>query len=330
MTTSTAELPATDSATVDHTTEPQSELWTSDSEREAARQDDATLGSHATTDHADVGDSGSPEGTTGVTGDGGTSASPAEEDVFREGDQSGARKPKGKPRNDPQARVEAATRKEAAAKEEARQARDEAARLRAELDRLRAPATSAEPPAADTDRFWADPLTVARQLAAEEAAKVYAAQQQQHTQAQMHQAYRQRVDAFAATHPDFHEVINQAPEVPGVILHAILASERGAELAYDLGSHPEIAAQLAEEFKSLPADAVPLVRRVLEARLSATAVASSEAASLMRPSAAKPPIPRVGGTASFTPADPEDLAFGPEYIRRENAREKKAREAGRW
>ncbi len=321
MSHSTAELPTADSTTVDHAAEPQSNLWTSDSEREASRTA-AAAAEGARDDGHDI-DMGAV-GATGTTDD----DSPPAADVSAVPDATAR---PGKPRNDPRARVEAATRKEAIAKEEAKLAREEAGRLRAELDRLRQPAPAAQdPPVPDADRFWQDPLTVARQLAAEEAQRVYQEQQQRQAYVQAHQTYAQRATAFEAQHPDFQEVVAQAPHVPGIILQAVLQSDLGPQIAYDLGSHPEVAAQLAQEFARLPADAVPLVRRVLEARLTATAAARPDSASPVRPSAAKPPISRVGGTASITPADPEDLEFGPEYIRRENAREKKAREAGRW
>lgn len=330
MSTSTVALATADATTVDHAAEPQADLWTSDSQREAAR----TGREPAATDEATV--------PAPVVADEPEPAVAEEETPTEPAplprDAAGQFQKRGKPRSDPQARVEAATRKEAQAKEEARQARAEVERLRAEVERHTAEAARlrqpvAAPPAegADLERFWQDPLSVARELARREAADLYAAQQQAQLERAELASYAQQVTELKQEHPDFDDVVKQAPDVPGVILLAVRQSQMGARIAYDLGTHPEDTAQLARECAALSIDAVPMVRRLLEARVTATAGARPDSASsAVRPSAAAPPVNRVGGTASRTPVESEDLEFGPEYIRRENAREKKAREAGRW
>jgi hypothetical protein len=262
-------------------------------------------------------------------------------------------KGKGKPRSDPQARVEQATSREAAAKEEARLARQEAAELKQRLEALerqsRQPETP-KPAATPSEKFtyptYAEALAQNPSLdydewrdAKEEArtdwklARVNVDDRiQQRLEAERaQQAFLGRYESFAQSHPDYDEVVARAPHVPGVMLEAVRSSPRGPEIAYDLGSHPEDCAQLAAELKTLGSDAVPLVRRLLESRLTAAAVPQPDSARVVPRSSAAPPVNRVGGSASAAPVDPEDLEFGPDYIRLENAREKQRRAAGgRW
>jgi len=244
-------------------------------------------------------------------------------------------KGKGKPRSDPQARVEQATGREAAAREEARQAREEAAQLRARLEALERQPRPAPPPAPvtpeeETNKFWESPIETARRLAREEATQALQQFRQEQAAHAAEAAFLARHAEFVKDHPDYETVVRQAPQVPLVMLEAIRQSPLGPHIAYDLGTHPEDCAQLAQELRTLGGDAVPLVRRMLEARVSAAAAPVPDSARALPRSSAAPPINRVGGTASAAPVDPDDLEFGPEYIRLENARELKQRAAGRW
>lgn len=261
-----------------------------------------------------------------------------------------------KPRHDPYARVKQATDKEALAKEEARQAREEAAALRARLDALEtsrsAPRAEQAPPAPTNAAFpdfgaWAeknpeksyedyiDARTDARLAVRQQAA---AQEQRQATRLAAHTA---RFEAAAASEPDFLASLPQWDQalaavgihnrqgglpLPPVIETAILESAKGPQIMRWLGTHPQDALQLVREASSVSLDAVPVMRRYLETAVGA--VPSPDSASTVRPSAAKPPINRVGGTASATPVDPDDLEFGPEYMRVNNERAKKA--GGRW
>lgn len=244
----------------------------------------------------------------------------------------------GKPRNDPIARMQQATAKEAAAKEEARLAREEATALKARLDALEQRTLQPEPPrqapsakfptfdewqTTHPDDTWEDyqDARVEWKLEARDAAR---AAQQQVTQ------YREQLESAKATDPTLVQALKNDPPVSPVMEQAILSSKQSIDIVRYLGTHPEICAQLALESRYTSGDAVPVMRRYLEAQVTAGAVARPDSAPAVRPSTANPPINRVGGTASATPVDPDDLDFGPEYIRQENAREKKRQEASRW
>lgn len=339
---------------MDHTTEPQSDLWTSDSEREAARHDSEPprAASPAAEDAAAADTSPQPAADAAVASEEGTETATRDESgKFVKG--------KGKPRTDPQARVEAATRKESAAKEEARLAREEARRLAAELEAIRRSQTAqpaksepentfkfpprAEWMAAHPDKEWDD-----YDDAKFEAREQWRDQRDQAREAQRAdvlrvESHRQRLQAAAAADPSLPAAIDAGlqkiheglvrvglREWPKLLTDAVMESPQSVEIVRRLVMHPDHAIQLAVETASLPASAVGFVRRHLESALTATAGSLPDSASAVRPSAAKAPINRVGGTASIPPAEPDDLEFGPEYIRLENAREKKRREAGRW
>lgn len=335
---------------VDQAAEPESDLWTSDSERGVGTTD--PLPSGAT-------DTPTPEAApdSAVTAPDSADAAPAS----TERDDKGQFKSKSrKPRTDPQARVEQATGEAARAKEEARQAREEAARYKAELEAARrpAPAPASAPipsPAAAAKPFpdfeaWSaetgntDWNAYNRAVARDEAAQFYQEQRQQEQRQARVATYRQRMEEGITRYPELAQIVNTPargpfddalarhglPQMPQVMVEAVVDSELAPEIVRFFGTHPEDAAQLAAEIKDLPVTAASVVRKLLEREVAPSAAARPESASPVRPSAAKPPVTRVGGTANAAPLDPEDLEFGPEYIRQENAREAKRREAGRW
>ena len=292
-----------------------------------------------------------------------------EEPVRNEQGQFVKKPGKGKPRSDPQARVEAATAKEAAAKEDARQAREEAKALAARLAAYEArqapvspqPPTAAPPaqaatfptfdawmashPGQDWDAYIRDLTAHQAESRAQAIVNERLAQWQgQQIAQQRQQTIAQRIAEAQTRLPDFEQVIAEgAPRVgealarrglqdfPPVMHEAVAESPQIADIRRYFGLHPEDAAQLAAETASLPVTAAPMVRRYLESLVTtAAAPAAPDSAPLARPSLAKPPINRVGGSASATPADPDDLDFGPEYIRLENERERKRSGMGRW
>lgn len=313
---------------------PPADPWTSDSER------------HPT-----------EEGATPETAEAVEPEVPAAPKVARDESGKFTEQPKvKKPRNDPEARVTQATAKEAIAKEEARQAREEATRLRERLAALETPRQTPRaeqaPPAPTSAAFpdfgtwtekhpeasyedYIDARTDARIAAAN---KTQATEQQDTTRRAAHAA---RMQAAAAAEPDFEASLPQwdaalaqvgihdgpgGHALPQVIQAAILDSSKGPQIMRWLGTHPQEALQLVRESASVSLDAVPVMRRYLETAVGA--VPSPDSASTVIPSAAKAPINRVGGTASATPVDPDDLDFGPEYMRVQNERDKKA--GRRW
>jgi hypothetical protein len=264
-----------------------------------------------------------------------------------ERDESGQFKPRGKKRDDPIARMKDATAKEAAAKEDARLAREEAAALRARIEALegRDPTTgeqaaaqrarNAQPQpqngrfpsfdawsAANPDKDY-DDYTDAR------ADYRYAVLESQRQQQQVVQTYHQQLEVAKQNDPVLVQALANDPPVSPLMERAILSSPKSIDIVRYLGTHPEDCAQLARESATTSFDAVPVMRRHLES-IATLSAARPDSAPSVKPSTANPPINRVGGTASATPVDPDDLPFGPDYIRAENAREKKRQESSRW
>lgn len=127
-------------------------------------------------------------------------------------------------------------------------------------------------------------------------------QQQQAAQVEQHrviEAFRTRVEAATAKHPDFEAVALKAPSLipPGSLMDAVvLESPAGAELLYHLQTHP---AEL-QRLLALPLlDQIADLTRLAD-RLSADAPAGS-------PTHAPPPPPTLSTRA--TPADPVDRAL---------------------
>lgn len=273
---------------------------------------------------------------------------PAVEQTAAERDETGKFKPRsGKPRNDPQARVQQATAKEAAAKEDARLAREETAALKARLDAIEAERRTADDrraePRVTDDRREAGPkfptfdTWSAQHPEADyddyiDARADFRFEQRDQTRShqQAIQAFHREIDAAIARDPVMAAAVKNPPPASAVMNAAILQSPKRIDIVRYLSTHPEDCAQLARESQDHPLDAAPLMRRYLESQVTAGAVARPDSAPAVQPSTANPPINRVGGTASATPIDPEDLDFGPDYIRQENAREKKRQELSRW
>lgn len=316
-----------DSTAEQPVTAPEVDPWTSETDRQPAQAD-----ASATTEATVV------------------------EPTQAERDERGQFKPKkeGNPRHDLNARLGQKA-------EEARKEKERADRLEQELQALRnqAPARVEAPktetpkaaekfPAFDAwieqhpDATYDDYIDARAEAKAQavltsrerEAAERREAESFQQAQS----AFRRRNADAAAQRPDWGQTVSglaqrfQAAgyqEFPPALDRAIVTSEKSADILYYLGTHPDVALQLAQDVATTGPEAASIVRRYLEAQITAPA-AAADSAPRVRPSAAHAPINRVGGTANATPVDPDDLDFGPEYIRAENLRERKAREAGRW
>lgn len=321
-------------ATAEPTTHEMDDAWTSDSERQAES------GQALTSDPV-------TSGTVVGLDDDDTAPVAASEPVSTE--PTTPEPPKRRnPRNDPRARVEQATAQAAAAKEEARIERERAARLEAELQQARAARSSAPvdvapapPPAAQNGKFptfdvWAeshpgadyDDYVDARADARAEA-KIAAFQQAMAAE-QEALVIQARFEEGLKKYPDLPQIVQASnnPPLSAVMHEAIRTSEAGPDLVYWLATHPDQCRQLAEESRDEPVGAVRTMRRYLETLAQAAAI-TPDSAPQARPSAALPPVNRVGGTATATPVDPDDLPFGPDYIRAENARDRKRQER-RW
>ena len=73
-------------------------------------------------------------------------------------------------------------------------------------------------------------------------------QQQAQVQEQLNnvtQVFNAKVAEFAASKPDYAEVVGNMPELPGDTIQAVMAMEKGPEVAYFLGQNPAVADQVA-------------------------------------------------------------------------------------
>lgn len=261
--------------------------------------------------------------------------------------------PKPKPRNDPRARVEAATAKEATAKRERDEAKAEADKLRAELAAIRQKAEQvrqAPPPAEDpeptVDKFDTYEKYVKAQARWEARQEIRDAEasRRQHEIAQAREGvhreqeakFAERYDAAVTADPTFVEKVDPrllSTQRLGVLkdpskatfgnflVEQIFQSEHPKDLLLHL-SDPAIVQRLA----TLPPDQVIRDLAKFEARLDAAVPAPVSKAPAI--SHAKPPIRPV--ESSSVVADPSDLSGEEdvdEHIRKMNAKEQRERRA---
>lgn len=224
---------------------------------------------------------------------------------------------------------------------QAEQAARETAELRARLQALeqRAPAvTEQAKPAADTlkrpslsefdsweawqaaDDAWID------QRIQREAAKI---QQQTQQRFQQELTQRQMAAQFDAVnsagqkkYPDFEAVLTKAVDAGAawspLMTRIVLGSPSPEDLAYALAKDPETARRVAA-----------LADPVLVGVEMGTFIARVTAASTTGPAnpppvtQAKPPIKPVGSSVTAAEQSPDDLDFGPEYVRRQNEADRK-------
>lgn len=231
---------------------------------------------------------------------------------------------------------------------EREEAKREAARLRDELERTRAGAAPTEPtpqaerqtsndeqkPRLEQFQTYEDYVeAVADWKAAQRLESVV--RQQQERQAReaalaQRRAYAEREASFRQQTPDYETVMTQAASLPlsPAMEAAILASDRGPQLAYFLAAHPEDAVRLAEQTASLPGTAAPVVRQLLEALVTPPAAPSGPATGATRPTV-PPPIKPVGASPVVAETPPDALEFGPEYVAKMNALERQKLRAAR-
>lgn len=130
------------------------------------------------------------------------------------------------------------------------------------------------------------------------------------------QAHEARVATFQQAHPDLPEklqTVNAAlaavglagDKFPRVLTKALMTSDRSAEILYDLATHHEACIQLAREASELPLTAAPMMRRLLESRLSAAPSGPADTPKLVKP-AKEPPIKPVVGSSLPTGDEPPD------------------------
>lgn len=134
------------------------------------------------------------------------------------------------------------------------------------------------------------------------------------------------VESGKQAYPDFVEVINSATlEFPTWHGEFIKGLPNAHDVIYALAKDLETAKHIATIDNPF-ALGVALAQLVPPSGVAARPDSTSPA----RSSTAKPPINRVGGTASAVPVDPDDLEFGPDFIRAENEKDRKRKQANRW
>lgn len=132
------------------------------------------------------------------------------------------------------------------------------------------------------------------------------AQQAQQAQVRANQ-YRLRADQFAATKPDYHEVVsNPYLHITDQMGEVIQSLEKGPELAYHLGNHPEEAERIAR--------LSPVMQAAELGKLEARMTTQKPASITNAPS----PVEPVAGGGDSSVKDPENMTMD-EFIAWRNA-----------
>ena len=175
------------------------------------------------------------------------------------------------------------------------------------------------------------------------------------------QAHDQRINQAAEKHEDFHDVVQKnlsdIPDNP-FLVDVIQHHEQGAEILYHLAKNPDEARVLSSlpmtqaigegiAFSDTPVELLshfaqhpqeldrltrmkPATALVALGELKAQILAAKDGSARSEISNAKPPIKPVGGGRSSTPKNPDDLPFGPEWIRRENQRDREKKKTSAY
>lgn len=265
-----------------------------------------------------------------------------------ERNEDGTFKPKGKPRNDPQARIDQQTAKQREAERQRDEARAEAAHWRAQVERrvsqqpaVLPSAQPAETPQAAWKRYMAHPDAPKREQFEDPAEFSIAANyfinelRDQERAAHEQRALGQQLDAHRATQfhergiakdPKFFENLQariMAEGDPPINLPTqdyIKASPLGPDLLVYLLDNPDDAQRLSTLPPLESREAIAEIAGILKARSTAASQAPRQAPVLSR---APAPIQPLGG--SLTPsgdASDDDVPFE-EFYRRENAKQQR-------
>jgi len=199
-----------------------------------------------------------------------------------------------------------------------------------------APAASAdpdEPKEEDFDTYAQFVRATARYETrlAQQADRADRAQQQGRAQlSEVAKAHDTRVEAFAAAHPDYLDVITQQTAVmpTPLLAEAVLHSELAPEIAYHLNTHLDEYRALIALPPALLLKALGKLESRLEAASPASAAATAAASTPNHVTRAPAPPPTLGSRAA-APADGVEAAVARRdvgaYLREANAREASAR-----
>lgn len=139
-------------------------------------------------------------------------------------------------------------------------------------------------------------------------------------------SYQQQVDAFTDAHPDFSEVVGSIPPqfLTPELQAAIMAHERGAEIAYHIATDEDALFNLASIRPELQAAAVERLASRMGRATAAAAVtppAAPPAAPQKPLTQAPPPAPQVSGRA--VTETPSEKLTDDEWHDRERAKRKR-------
>lgn len=124
--------------------------------------------------------------------------------------------------------------------------------------------------------------------------------------------WKERSDAFTKDHPDFQEVAYGDTTITNFMGSAIVEADNGPAIAYHLGTHPEIALEIAK--------LTPMKQTVAIGKLA------SELEQAAKPVASKAPRPiqPLRSSASATPKTPSEMSMS-EYAEFRQAQLRKSR-----
>jgi chromosome segregation ATPase len=128
--------------------------------------------------------------------------------------------------------------------------------------------------------------------------------------------YNQQVEAARQTHDDFDEVVGSSVQVPVIAINAMYEMDNGAEVAYYLGQHPEVRAELLEwnqpGIKGGVRKMLAKLDRISEDLSKGTTPSSRSNGSPVRskPATSAPaPIKPVGTSSTRSTVTPDDLSY---------------------
>lgn len=197
----------------------------------------------------------------------------------------------------------------------------------AEPPRPAPPAAPAGEPQEQDFSSYADYVKAVSAWQADQRLAQFQQQQQQQQEARQRDEWQQRRNvSFAerlqearAANPEFDVLVNREDiELTPPMIDVIKDSPLAADLMLHLAHHPDDAQRIYALHPMLAFGEM----KALEGRLSAARGSSARPVAV---SQAKPPIKPVGSAPTVSVDDPAALEFGPEYVRRMNAAERKRR-----